>query len=58
MKSICFSAAILLSAISVEAFEPVGPKNIVRTDSRCIRDYDCKVEDLDWIEGIGKPKYP
>ena len=52
-KTISCAAALLAS---VEAIEPIAFLNVIDTSQTCNLDGDCPWQDLDYIEGNGKPK--
>ena len=56
MKSfytLAVSTAMLVT--SALAIEPLQFLNVVRTEKTCREDFECKTEDLAWIEGRGRP---
>ena len=53
--TLAVSTAALASLGAAAEIEPLQFLNVVRTDRSCNLDGDCKVDDLAWIEGRGKP---
>ena len=57
MKALTFVGAVLTALVQAE-YTPNPYLNVVNTDLKCRVDSDCKVQDLDYINGVGKPLSP